>query len=265
MGLLLALALAVSPSARHEAEQLYQSARADEAAGSVKMALTEATHAFALDPKPAYLLEIAQCQKTLGRWSEAAAAYQRYLAYPQVKNRAAAKQSLAEVQSHLSNAPAAGPLAIAPLVASPLVAAPAAPPPTAAPATTAAGPTPVATAPPVQASSKPEPPPSAPVAAVTDSPAALSGEVSSDQTSGHTRVWAYTLIGVAVAAAAFGAVGWVNVASYNGYVSSVASGQVTSSGLSAQQNLSSAQTWQIVAISTTIGTVLAAGGAALTW
>jgi hypothetical protein len=102
------------------------------------------------------------------------------------------------------------------------------------------------------------------MAAISDAPE-VPTEVSSSAEGGHSRAWAYTLLGVAVAAAAVGVVGWINVADYNSYVSSVANGQVVSSGKTANANLSSAQTWQIVAISTTIGTALAIGGVGLTW
>jgi hypothetical protein len=203
-----------------------------------------------------YLLEIGDCQKAMGRWAEAAVTYRRYLALPQAKNRAAVRKSLAEVERHLGGqSTGGGALAIAPLVASPasspmsnnpLDAAPLVATPLAAP------PPPPTLAPPV------------PMAAVGDNPE-VQGEVSSNGEGGHSRAWAYTLLGVAVAAAAVAVVGWVDVAGYNGYVSSVTSGQVVSSGLTARQNLSSAQTWQIVAISTTIATGLAAGGVALTW
>jgi tetratricopeptide (TPR) repeat protein len=251
MGVVLALVLAVSASNRHEAEDLYRAARSDQASGSPKMALTEATHAYALDSKPMYLLEIAECQRDLGRWAEAAVSYQRYLAVAPARNRSAAKKALAEVQSHLGNLPpakpaAGGELAIAPLVATPLLAPPAAEPP--APPRT-----------PVTAL----PPPPAPPAAVSDTPEV--GAVSAGEEDGHTRIWAYSLVGLAVASAAVGTVGWVNVASYNSYVSSVTSGELVSTGSTARQNLSSAQTWQIVAIATTIATGLAAGGAVFTW
>ncbi len=255
MGLLIALVLAGSPAARQEAEQLYKFARSDFANESYKMALTEATRAYALVPNPPYLLEIAECQRALKRWAEAAVSYRSYLALPQVKNRAAIRKELAEVQSHLEGPPPPeeDALAIAPLVAAPV-----APPPVSPPA----APPPPAAAP--SAVVRPAPSP-APMAAVSDAPEVPS-EVSSSEGGGHSRAFAYTLLGVAAAAAAFAVVGWVDVVNYNSYAATLNQGPpglATASSASAQ--LSQAQTWQVVAISTTIGTALAIGGVGLTW
>jgi hypothetical protein len=260
MGVLLALVLAASPSSRQEAEQLYKFARSDFAAESYKMALTEATRAYALEPNPLYLLEIAECQKALKRWPEAAVSYRSYLALREAKNRAAVRKAFAEVQAHLGGAPPeGGELAIAPLVAAPLV--PSAPPPSPAPPALAPAPAPA----PVVATVAPPPAPTpAPVAAVSEVPEEPT-DVPKTSGGSHSRALAYTLLGVGVAAAAVGVVGWLNVVDYNSYVSSVSSGQVVSNGQTASQNQSSAQTWQIVAISTTVGTALAIGGVGLSW
>ena len=225
------------------------------------MALTEATRAYALEPNPLYLLEIAECQKALKSWPEAAVSYRSYLALPQARNKAVIRKALAEVQAHLGGAPAeAGELAIAPLVAAPLV--PVAPSPPPAPAPSAPAPTPApARAAAVAAAPPPAPAPTAAVSEVPEEPI----EVPKTSGGGHSRALAYSLLGVAVAAAAVGVVGWLNVVDYNSYVSSVSSGQVVSNGQTASQNLSSAQTWQIVAISTTVGTALAIGEVGLSW
>lgn len=195
------------------------------------MALGQALRAYALMPKPALLLEIAQDQSGLGKWGEAAKFYDLYLAtHPTGPSKALAKKGYAEAKEHVD---AGDLMAVVPLGAAP---------------------------PPVVAA----PPPPPPVAPVPD-PAPVWAPTTAEATEGappHSHVLAYSLAGVAVAAAVFAVIGWAEVASYNGYVGSLAAGTPGSQALSRQ---SQANTWQIVAIGTSIATGLAAGAVVLTW
>jgi hypothetical protein len=93
-------------------------------------------------------------------------------------------------------------------------------------------------------------------------PAWTAGEVAEGAPKKHSRVLAYSLIGVGAAAAVVAVIGWVEVSSYNGYAGSIAAG---TPGAQALSRLSQANAWQDVAIVTSIGVGLAGGAVALTW
>jgi hypothetical protein len=244
---MLALLLTVSPSVRHEAARIAVQAKADRQAGEFKNALREAQKAYALVPKPGLLLEIAEDHRGLGNWTEATTFYERYLATrPTGPGRALVKKRLAEAKGHAGQG-GGDVLALAPLTATPLVA-PAAPPPEA----------PLPPPPIVELSA---PPPAAPVAAVTEPPPASGGEVT-EAAPRHSRALAYSLIGIGAAAAVVAVVGWVEVSSYDGYVGTIASGTPASQAIS---RYNQANTWQVVAIATSIAAGLAGGAVAFTW
>jgi hypothetical protein len=238
--LLLALLIAVSPEVQQQADRLMAQAKANRAAGAFKDALDEAQRAYILVPKPAYLLEIAQDQSGLGKWMEAARVYEHYLATkPKGAARAQAEKALADARAHENEAPPPDPLAIAPL-------------------------TPVAPAAPEAA---------APAAPISDSSRAFEAQLapppivelpatSEEGPKRHSHVLAYSLIGVAAASVVFAVIGWVEVASYNSFVGSLKAG---ASGQNALSQQSSANSWQDVAITTTIVAGLSGGGVALTW
>ncbi len=243
MQLLLALLIAVSPDARQDADRIAAQAKAHREAGSFKVALEEAQRAFIIYPKSAYLLEIALDQSALGKWTEAARVYQRYLTTkPKGENKQLAEKGLAEAQAHQSGD--ADPLAIAPLTPAP------APAPEAEPLATAAPLTPASTA--FEAQLAPPP--------LVELPA-----VSEPAPKAHSRVLAYTLIGVGAVAAVFAVIGWVEVANYNSYVGGLKLGGPGSTGQNALSQQSAANTWWDVGLTTTIVAGLAGGGAAFTW
>ena len=156
--LLLCFALSISPGQRVAAKGLYGKGIVAYEASRFDEALSDFTAAYALDPAPSLLFNLGQCHRKLGQWSDALAAYERYLRErPLAANRADVESLIDEVKKQLPPPPPAK--AEPPTVVVVEAAPPKPPPPTAsppAPATTASSDSSPAV--PAAATSAPAPP-----------------------------------------------------------------------------------------------------------
>ncbi len=109
MGLLVALlALNVAPGPRREAARLARQAVREYNIGDFTDALADLKHAYLLDPVPALLFNLGQCQRALGQWKEAAFSFRGYLREaPGGSHRAQAAALLAETETKLAAQPTA--------------------------------------------------------------------------------------------------------------------------------------------------------------
>lgn len=120
--LLIATLVAASPS-----DALFKKGKAAFSAGNLTEALEAFTQAQQLDPKPELLLNIAQCNRGLGRRAEAIAALEAFLlSAPNHPLRKAAEGTLADLRAEqTADTPARVELVPAPApVAQPIVTAP---------------------------------------------------------------------------------------------------------------------------------------------
>lgn len=115
---LLALALAAGPAAADppqqpdpaRARQLYQVGRQRFQAGDLEQAIDAFQKGYALDPRPEFLLNLAQSYRALGRRAEAIAHFERFIAAaPDHPLRPAAEKTLAELRREEAAARAAAP------------------------------------------------------------------------------------------------------------------------------------------------------------
>ncbi len=125
--LVLVTLLSGSPS-----EQLFQKGKAAFGAGNLTEALEAFTQARSLDKAPELLLNIAQCNRGLGRRAEAIAALEAFLAQaPRHPLRKAAEGTLADLRAEqtASDVPTRVELAPVPAAPAPLLLAPVEQPP----------------------------------------------------------------------------------------------------------------------------------------
>src|SRR3974390_1169709 len=122
--LLLALAVAATPSATKEAERLFRQSNIEFNAGDFEKALRDATQAYELDPKPGFLYNLGQCHKALHHWERAEFFYRGYLREkPDASNRVAVEALIAQMVAKQKEeaAAAAGPAVPPPALATPVV------------------------------------------------------------------------------------------------------------------------------------------------
>ncbi len=101
---LLALALALapkpSPAQLAEAQTLARRAIAEYDLGRFDDSLRDAQQAYLLDPIPGLLFDVAQAQRALHHWEQAAYSYRAYLrAKPAAKNRAEVEQLITQMDA----------------------------------------------------------------------------------------------------------------------------------------------------------------------
>jgi tetratricopeptide (TPR) repeat protein len=105
--LALVVLLAAAPT-RHEAERLFKAGTAAYEEGRYEEALADYAAAYEALPLAQLLLDIAQCDRQLGRWKEAELHYRQYLsAKPDAPNRGEVEGYLAEVRAAEAKAAAA--------------------------------------------------------------------------------------------------------------------------------------------------------------
>jgi tetratricopeptide (TPR) repeat protein len=110
--LLLALALAATPSATKEAERLFRQSNIEFNAGDFEKALKDATQAYELDPKPGFLYNLGQCHKALHHWERAEFFYRGYLREkPDAANREAVEALIAQMVAKQKEEGAVAPVA----------------------------------------------------------------------------------------------------------------------------------------------------------
>jgi hypothetical protein len=103
---LLWVALSVSPEAAREAKELTRHSMTEYDTGEFEKSLEDATHAFEIDPLPAFLFNIAQCQRAQHHWEKAEFFYRRYLAHvPKARNRKTVEALIAAVQIRQGKSP----------------------------------------------------------------------------------------------------------------------------------------------------------------
>lgn len=127
LAVLLSFAMALpawaEPSDRARASRLFRSAEDHFKRGEMLKALEQFTAAYALDPEPVMLINIAQCHRALGRRREAIAHYEKFLeAAPKHPLASAVRVTLAELGPATSEPPPpAAPAAPPPAPAAALV------------------------------------------------------------------------------------------------------------------------------------------------
>ncbi len=120
--LALALAAGRSPTGPQKARELTQRSLHEYDSGQFEKALADAEAAFAADPLPAFLFNMAQCQRALHEWEKAEFLYRRYLARaPRAKNRRMVEALIAAVQARQGKTPDASAPQLPELQAVPLV------------------------------------------------------------------------------------------------------------------------------------------------
>jgi hypothetical protein len=103
---LLWVALSVSPEAAREAKELTRHSMVEYDTGEFQKSFEDATHAFELDPLPAFLFNIAQCHRALHHWEKAEFFYRRYLAHvPKARNRKMVEALIAVVEIRQGKSP----------------------------------------------------------------------------------------------------------------------------------------------------------------
>ncbi len=119
---LLWVALSVSPEAAREAKELTRHSMVEYDTGEFQKSLEDSTHAFELDPLPAFLFNVAQCQRALHHWEKAEFFYRRYLAHvPKARNRRTVETLIAAVQVQQGKSPEASAPPLSDLNLAPLV------------------------------------------------------------------------------------------------------------------------------------------------
>ena len=119
---LLWVALSVSPEAAREAKELTHHSMVEYDTGEFQKSLEDSTHAFELDPLPAFLFNVAQCHRALHHWEKAEFFYRRYLAHvPKARNRRTVEALIAVVEVRQGKAPEAGAPTLPDLNPAPLV------------------------------------------------------------------------------------------------------------------------------------------------
>ncbi len=92
----MALVLAAAPT--EQFKELTRRSLAEYDAGAYAKALADFQAAYALDPRPALLFDLGQCQRALGNHRKAALAYERFLhEVPNARNKAQAEALYAQM------------------------------------------------------------------------------------------------------------------------------------------------------------------------
>src|ERR1700722_11885914 len=98
LALLLVLAAPDPSAAKQLAKDLFQKGTAAYALGDFAVALDDYTQAYAADPIPGFLFNIAQCHRALHDWELASDFYHRFIvAKPDAKNAEEVWRLIAEV------------------------------------------------------------------------------------------------------------------------------------------------------------------------
>lgn len=99
-----AVALSATPAEQKQAQAIYGEGAQAFKAGDYQTALTRFEAAYAIDPSPVLLYNMARCNEELGRPAAAAAAYEAYLeASPDARDRTDVERRIRIMRAILSN------------------------------------------------------------------------------------------------------------------------------------------------------------------
>ncbi len=108
VSLLLSAGTGVTPAALHKAKELTRRSLREYDEGKLDEAYVDAAAAYDVDPIPAFLFNMAQCQRALRQWNKAEFLYRRYLARaPRAKNRRTVEALIAAMERRQGKAPEA--------------------------------------------------------------------------------------------------------------------------------------------------------------